>query len=369
MAVYGDDSFDGRVQRSANAVSQKYELKLFSFNGLNTYPASNPINKYHSLGIFNWLRFNLKFALAVLHTRPHILYLHDYHLAMPGLLLGKVFARYVIYDSHELFVTDQTHPLALRERIMASLESLVINHMDLVICASTERLGLMKSHYHIARPFIVVENKPIWSENESSLKECHKVKNRNDNDFLIVYQGNLDNKRRLSEFIKSFEHLPNRFKLALAGQGKEVEYFKKEVTEAGLKDRVTFFNPLPNNIILPFIKQFHLGLVGYAEDGLLPLNVRYCASTKIHEYILAGIPVVSTAQVPLKTFIEEHGVGYSIDMEYADSGAVVRAIANAIQDIALNYRRFKDAVQKCKCQSDWGPEANNLMRAINELAI
>jgi glycosyltransferase involved in cell wall biosynthesis len=84
---------------------------------------------------------------------------------------------------------------------------------------------------------------------------------------------------------------------------------QREIDRAGLTSRIRLLPSRPWKEVMGLMAQADAGLMYYPESAEPTLNVRYCAPTKVFEYLALGLPVVSTGNPTMQELLVKDGLG------------------------------------------------------------
>src|SRR5262245_27087197 len=201
MAVFNPLDFDGRVQRSAEALIGIAAVKVLAIDGGAGFKPSGyelavlPVRP----GEFGsnrrlHLRFLWRLLRQALRERPQVVYGHDFFLAAPAWLAARLSGARFVYDAHELIIPGSVGRSRgqLQERIWYWLERAVIRRADLVIAANTARARKMAEHYGLARVPTSVRNltaAPVSRLDDAAARERYPaLQRRSAGECVCVYQ-------------------------------------------------------------------------------------------------------------------------------------------------------------------------------------
>jgi glycosyltransferase involved in cell wall biosynthesis len=107
------------------------------------------------------------------------------------------------------------------------------------------------------------------------------------------------------------QFLPHDFNLYFIGSGTILNTLKKMVCDLKLESKVTFIDPLPYEQMMQYSMQGFLGLIfekiDVTDEHLLALP------NKLFDYIHAGIPVLSSEAVEIKSIITRYNIGSCVN--------------------------------------------------------
>ena len=282
--------------------------------------------------------------MAGIKEKAAIYHFHDPELIPAGLVL-RLMGRKVIYDSHEYYkmkiLSKNRIPMWLRSPVAEAydlLETLAARTFSGVIV--TDRVTESK----FKGMATVVSNPPYKSG------ICARP-DKKDGAFKCAYVGAIDKDRGLFKMVEAMEHVDSRVKLILAGRMSEEDLSAMKRLKGYSK--VDYLGLIPWKSVLKLLPDCDLGLLllqpvpGYLYHGE--------NSIKLFEYMMAGLPVLSSNFVNLERIIGEVGCGSSVDptdpkeiakqiMYFADNPEVSRKMGeNGIKAVTEKYNWEKEA--------------------------
>ncbi len=319
ILLFGSIRYDGRVKRDISVFTKIGETTLIDINSEKTKK-----NKVDNLNIVS-LKIPIIFKSLLAHfyywirsvlissrLTLKIVVSEDYFTILPGLIISKLKKTLLVYNSHELIIIDKGEKSDLREQFWFFIEKILIDRVDLIICANKERAKIMYDYYKLSNMPLVINNIPDLHEVNRKVNVFKKypvLEGINKADKLIIYQGVISLTRGLERFILTLDYLPNNYKFIMVGGITDKKEFKK-LTDKYIKNKKMLLVGKVDNQDLAFIASIaDIGVVSYPFKGK---NNIYCASNKIHEYLQSGIPVIATNQSPLKSDIEAYNIGKTV---------------------------------------------------------
>lgn len=270
-----------------------------------------------------WLRL----LRAAIRLRPDVVHFHDPELLILGpflkLFIGSRLR--IIYDVHEYFIDSLADkfwiPRPIRpwaSLLAVKLQRLFLRWVDGVICAVD---GLAPLYEHSGLPIAVVRNLPL-----ARLFEDGTPKQLLDGQgFKLIYVGLILPKRGINIVLEAIRLLCRSghedVHLFLIGHGVSLTYMD-EITRFseinGLTERVRWIGPVPHEELKDY-------LAG-ADAGLLPgLNTAQYSNpgiaTKLFEYMLCSLPVISADYPHRRIYIDEARCGIMVPPEDPEAHA------------------------------------------------
>jgi glycosyltransferase involved in cell wall biosynthesis len=305
---------------------------------------------FHRFLHFPWHAVGLDYVrgfCAEAMQHPAAVYVaHDFPQLIPALLAAKIFQSHFVYDAHELF-PDQAflEPSGL-DRFYRDLEGWLIRYVDRALTVNRSCSELMAIRYHIEQPEILL-NCPSLSlgqgvlplEKSNVLRQEYKLP---DSVKLLLYQGGFFKEtRNLETLIEGFK-LWGRDDVALVmmGPGEDArKYFERYAERLGLLNKRVFIRPPVNQSQL-------LRYTASADAGIIPyhfteLNSYYCTPNKLFEYIVAGLPILSSDLPELNRYVSGLGIGLNEDLSSPPSvaAAMERFFASDLEVFRQNALR------------------------------
>lgn len=373
MGLYGEIEYDGRVQRSAEALSVAYDVTVVSIDSGHAYSnrafdsltVELPTGRHSQVP--RHLVFWVRFWKIARREKPDLVYAHDYFMTLSGWVAARLTGARLVYDAHELVIPDAAMPSTPRERIFYAMERWVVSRADRVAAANPERAELMQQHYRLLQPPFVVRNFPAspprQSEQFDPIAAYPRLARPEHVDVRLVFQGNMSCERRIGEFITALRHLERSYDLLLVGGGPDLLRLQEQATAEGVGDRVVFLGKVPRDHLCPVLRSCDIGIVSYSSRGL---NNVYCAPNKIHEYAQAGLPVLVSSQPPLRSAVERYAIGGFVDLESGEQSAAER-VAEAARDLAGRLEACRAEIPRFLSDNRWEAERDRLRSVIDQV--
>lgn len=354
MIVFNTIQNDARVIRAAEALyNGNHEVTVISCDSDKNYHNDSFTSLVYESGVLGpkalikfWL-FCIKYILQ--NSKNYdIIYYHDYYMPIIGRICNLFLKKPWVYDAHELLIQRKSHKWALREKIFFWLERISIKKAHLVIAANDERLMVINKFYKL--------KKSISVANIADLKILSNETKKKD---YIVYQGVLNEERKVSNYVKVLTYLPKNIKLKLIGGGN-IEYYKNLAKELKVEDRTIFTGRIPYSELLSESLECKIGFVSYKMDDL---NNYYCSPNKLFEYIQLGLSVIVSPQPFLRSVINDFHVGEIWD----EREQSISDLAEYILRIFNNSAEYQKGQQSFLIKYSNSQEMKKLTNAINQL--
>ncbi|MEQ8523963.1 glycosyltransferase family 4 protein [Gracilimonas sp.] len=294
---------------------------------------------------------------AIDYPKNTIFHFHDPELIVVGLFL-KLVGYKVIYDVHEDVpldvLTKHWIPFWLRNKLSKSIkkiEEFSAKRFDAVITvvpSITERFDNTK--------VVEIRNYPDYEDySEQVLQQDASEK-------YVVYIGDLTSRRGIPGMVEAMEYLDDEVTFKLAGT----------FSEDGLLGKLKKKKGWRNTEHMGWICQEEAGtLLRGAIAGLLTLEKvpSHMGSlpVKLFEYMMAGIPVISS-DVPLwKEIINENSCGIIVD--HANPEEIAEAINYLLANPDKAKKMGQNGMKAIKEKYNWQKEKEKLLQLYRELSV
>jgi glycosyltransferase involved in cell wall biosynthesis len=180
---------------------------------------------------------------------------------------------------------------------------------------------------------------------------------------IALYQGNLTPDRGLERLIRAATFLDQNIVIVIMGRGELEAELKALIMHEGVADRVKVLPPVPYQELLNWTASADAGLMVYAPDR--SLNVRMCLPNKLFEYLMAGLPVLSSQLDAVVDILETYDVGQVVSSLTPENVAL--AINALVTNHAVYARLRRNALQASQQELHWDREKQKLIQMYAEL--
>jgi glycosyltransferase involved in cell wall biosynthesis len=310
VSVISDLVTDQRVQRECNTLHKLgYEVLLAGRKSNRSFILKdlpyksirfqNPFQK----GPFMYLVFNLQLFFYLLFAKADILWSNDLDTLLPNFMISRLKNLKLIYDSHEYF-TESVYKESSK-RIWQMLETKLFPRLKNVITVNNSIQKIYENKYKV--PVTVIRNMPYQFKKNKVLNSAILPPGKKN---LIMQGMGLNENRGAEEAVLIMQFLPDDFNLYFIGNGTILNKLKKMVFELKLQSKIIFIDPLPYQQMMEYTRQGYLGLI-FEKIGVTDEHL-FALPNKLFDYIHAGIPVLSSEAVEIKSIISKYNIGTCI---------------------------------------------------------
>lgn len=258
-------------------------------------------------------------------TPADIYHAHD-EATLPGCAIAAWLRRKpLIFDAHELPLNEMSIRWAWLLFLFKVLFKVVLPRCAGVITVSPPIVQEIRTTYH-PRLLTLVRNIPPYQEVERS-DRLRQALGLNSQTRVALYQGILQANRGLKRLISAAHFLEPGNVIVLMGQdmrGSRTQ-LAEFIAHEGVEDRVKLLPPVPYHELLTWTASADIGLIIY--DPAYSLNVQMCLPNKFFEYLMAGLPVLSSNLVAITPVLQTYGVGRMV------SSLEPQAVGTALNDL------------------------------------
>jgi len=181
---------------------------------------------------------------------------------------------------------------------------------------------------------------------------------------IALYQGNLQPDRGLDKLVLAAAHLEQNIVIVIKGAGKGSTQAELEalIASTGVADRVRIMPPVPLAEYLDWTASADIGLIVHPPG--YSLNVRTLLPNKLFEYLMAGLPVLSSTLDAVAEVIKVYDVGQVMSsLAPVDVAAAINALlANDEALTRMHRNALRAATELC-----WENECQTLIDLYQEI--
>ncbi len=211
----------------------------------------------------------------------------------------------IIYDAHE-YETETIGLSGIKKKIIYLVEKKLIKYADEVITVSNSIANEYSKLYNIQKPKIVLNAPPYKQINKHDLfrEQFNIDKNKN----IFLYQGGLTKGRGIEILLEAFSQIQDKNNvIVFMGYGNLQE---QVIQYAKNKENIYFHKAVSSDILLNYTSSADFG-ISTIEDTCL--SYKYCLPNKMFEYIMAGLPVLTSNLVEMKKIVNQYNIGAVVE--------------------------------------------------------
>jgi glycosyltransferase involved in cell wall biosynthesis len=235
------------------------------------------------------------------------------------------------------------------------LEKKLIGYADSVITVSHSIASEYSALYGIPKPHVML-NCPTYVEQKKTNLFREKLGIRDDQT-IFLYQGGLVEGRGIDLMLEAFSDLESDHNvLVCMGYGS----LEGVVRAKSICQPTVFFHPAVDpDVLLSYTSSADYG-IAFIED--CSLSDRYCLPNKLFEYLMAGLPVLTSNLPEMRRLVESEGVGV-----VAECNSVTGFKRALIKCQAQNYFELQLQVFAARSKYCWELQEKVLREIVDAL--
>jgi glycosyltransferase involved in cell wall biosynthesis len=381
MHVLGVARTDERVMREATALAQagmdvtiidvekdSARPRVETFRGVRLKHVLAPSwykgsrNKLWSL--LRILASMLRFAMTVIRTDADVYHAHD-DLAFPACYFAATLrGRRLVLDAHELPLANpnlgKLGPLA---SVAHGFIRLAVSRANGVITVSAPIAREISRRYGGPTP-VLVRNVPLYHPPIAASSELRDHLNLPPEAHIALYQGGLRANRSLDILVRAAPFLAAGNVIVLMGDGDQEKSLRALVTSLNVADGVLITPAVPYDTLLRWTASADLGMIIYRPT--YSLNVRYCLPNKLFEYMMAGVPTLSSSLDAVAETITTYDTGRVVSS--LEPEAVAAAINEILADEGARKGMRENGWRAAREEFRWDIEQQRLLHLYEQVA-
>lgn len=385
MIVYTDYQTDTRVRREAETLA---ELPGYRVTVLAPKKQDKPArcniegvelielneNKYYGKSKAKYIFSYLKFTCLALFTcarlffsgKIDIVHVHN----MPNFLVfsaavPKFFGKNVILDLHDTVPETYAAKFGNENSLFFSAfcleESIACGFANHIICVNHIQRETLQKRGVPKGKITICMNVP--DPKLFTAKTRRKIKDRNDENFNLVYHGTIAKRLGIDLVLQAIARLKNEIpniKFWIWGRGGgDLADILRVADEIKIKDKIKYQKPVPLSELIPKLLNMDIGIIGNRKNAATQLML----PVKMLEYIALNIPVVVPRLRGIEYYFSDKMVSY-YEPENIDSMA--EAILRLYRDPLLQRTQTENARAFLE-QYGWETHKMDLIDLYNKL--
>ena len=360
---------DSRVQKTTlSLIKCGYDAQVVALHesGLLEKEVSNGLRVHRiSLKSRNWsnhtaiqilkfIEFTCRFIAN--YRRVDVIHCNDLSALAVGFFTKMIrWKLKLVYDSHEYAINDLPNQSQLSIWSKYYLEKFLILFPQEVITVSNSiaeeyvRLyGIPKPRLVLNCPNFIQQNKNNFFRTQLEIREDQRI---------FLYQGGLSKGRGIELLLHAFTNFEtDENVIVFMGYGP----LDSIIQEVAKKSNTIFYYPaVEPSVLLNYTSSADFG-ISFIEDKCL--SYRFCLPNKLFEYLMAGLPVITSNLYEMKKLVESECVGI-VATDNSPEGLRV-AIASSLEQ---QYSSVKNNVHMARKKYCWEEQEKILREIYSEI--
>lgn len=269
----------------------------------------------------------------IVASRPDVIHAHDVN-TLPTAWLASLIARApLVYDAHEIS-TDREGYGSVRN-LVGWVEKKLMPRASATITTTDARAKFFARAYGIPRP-LVLQNRPRFEQAPRTDRLREELGLRPDWP-IILYQGGIQQGRGLHKLIVAAGDVPQAY-LVFIGGGRLEGELQALVASRQLGEKVRFIPTVDLDQLLTYTRSADIGVQPIENTCLNHLTTD---SNKLFEYVMAGLPVVTSDLPEIRKIVNAYQFGLLVPP--GDVDALTVALRQLAGDPILRARLAANA--------------------------
>ena len=240
----------------------------------------------------------------------------------------------IVYDAHE-YILGAVRPSKGWNEFMSTEEQEFILNVDDVVTVSESIAASLNDNYKLRSFPNVILNLPSFSNNNLDLNIARDC-NLKPYDYLGVYLGTVTFARGLDVIPDTLAKISNLHIALVTKSSAALDALLMKVARLNVSDRLHILPYVPHDLITAYIKSATFGIAPYANE----INHNMSLPSKFYEYLVSGIPIVSSDLPESRKFLNVNRVGVLFQPNDPES------FYQAVMTVIENHAEFLSAIEK-----------------------
>jgi glycosyltransferase involved in cell wall biosynthesis len=372
---------DVRGMRAATTLWEAgYDVSIIDLDPDQSYPAElDPGMAIHHLTLKDrdtttWFKPALAFKMLrhfsarvrrLLQSEADIYHALEVDTVLACFVAGLLRRKPVVYEVYDLPYDSPYFRSNVRRsmyrKLMLMLLRCVLPHLNGVIAASPDYGRLVKRQLGGPDP-VIVRNIPDYQPPVTS-DTLRQQLGLSPTTKIALYQGYFLANRALDALIQAAKYVDANTVIVLMGKGPIQPQLEALIQQEGLADRVKIVPYVAHADLLQWTASADLGLCLFSPD--FSLNIRYTLPNKLFEYLMAGLPVLTTQLDALADLVQHYDVGAVVPA--FEPQAMGQAISAVLADDAGRARMRHNALAATATELRWDVEKQRLLHLYDTI--
>lgn len=363
IAFLGNSLHDSRIVNLTNSLkNDDCNVSVISFDWFISnrayYDDTYKIYKLEKtrFSFFFYLRFSLILIKELIKSRADIYFAEDFYTLPFVTIIGKIKKAKVYYNSRELYAfLGGLRNRPVLQFLVKVIEKYFIRKVDLVLTTGEMDSHFLEKYYGINNT-LVVRNIPLL-QHPNNIVDFRCNYNLSPDSLILIYQGVLLEGRGIPIVLKAMQQLPKTV-LIILGDGEQRKNFERLAAELNISNRVLFEGVINQKELINYSAGGDIGL-SIIEN--ISVSYYHALPNKLFEYIMAGLPVLSSDLPQMKRIVETYRVGEAINI--SDPENLIRSLKKWIDnpDLLREYQKNCSAAAK---DLNWQEEYNRIQSKL-----
>jgi glycosyltransferase involved in cell wall biosynthesis len=374
MHVRGVARLDQRVIRSASALIEAgFLVHVIDVENESTRPEEENICGIYIKHIHKpeWLvptQFPIRLIKSVekfiystfylLRTSADIYHANNEDVLLPCFIAAQLRGTPLIFEAYEmpLYILENTN--RRWAAIIKAVFKAIVQKCAGVIVVSPPIVEEVRKLYHVSNVSLIRNIPPYRAVTKSN--RLRDFLDLSSTTRIVLYQGNLQPDRCLDRLVRATKFLSPDIVIVLMGKGVGSTPSELETLaiQEGNADQLKIIPPVPQDELLEWTVSADIGIIISSPE--YSRNTRVFLPNKLFEYMMAGLPVLSSPLIAIEEIINTYHVGCVLTS--LEPAAIAAEIQTMLADsTSLDYMH-KSALCAAQQKFYWEKESHHLLQ-------
>ncbi len=280
-------------------------------------------------------------------------------------IVARLLRKPLIFEIYDLQFPIPTTGVAFWRRVGAHLYDFLLPHCAAVIVTSPLHAREICNRYRTPA-LALVRNIPKYREVQKA-DRLRRYLGLSPNTRIALYQGNIQSDRGLDQLVQEATYLESDIVIVMMGKamGTTQTELEARITSEGVADCVKIMPPVPHEELLEWTASADIGLIVHPPD--FSLNVQTLLPNKLFEYLMAGLPVLTSDIGAVVDIVQGYDVGQVVAS--VEPGAIGAAINAMLADDTALHRMSQNALVAARNEFNWEKESLQLIRLYEDFVV
>lgn len=262
-------------------------------------------------GVAFYAEFTIRLFFFLLKNKANLLVANDLDTLLPNYYFSKQRKIALVYDSHEIFCeVPELQETPLKKKIWERVEKSIVPKLKYCITVNQSIATWFNQKYKT--DFKVVRNIPDKIIVEK-IKTRQELNLPIDKKIILLQGAGINIQRGAEEAVEAMQYVNNAI-LLIVGGGDAIDNLKLIIKNLKLEEKVKILPKMKPEELYQYTCNADIGL---SLDKATNLNYQFSLPNKLFDYVHAGVPVLASPLIEIKSFIEEYKIGICIESHHA----------------------------------------------------
>ena len=379
MYIRGVARLDPRVTRAASALlTAGFTVYVLDIENENTRPQIENIDGMCVKHMHkpDWLipqpfpvrllRSIEKFLYSIFYLwsiPADIYHAHNDNALLSCFIVALLHRKPLIFEAHEMPLYALEHVNRWLRQGITTVFKAIIPRCAGVIVVSPPIVQAVQRDYHVSN-IALVRNIPSYKVvlKGNRLREYLEL---SPTTRIVLYQGNLQPDRCLDTLARTTQFLRQDVVVVLMGKdvGSTASMLERIAEQEGRRSQLKIVPPVPQNELLEWTASADVGIIISSPD--YSMNTRVFLPNKLFEYMMAGLPILTSPLMAVKEILLTYNVGCVLSsLQPKDIALEIHAMLDNDERLDRMSRNARLASQQVLC---WEKEKRALLHLYYQI--